>query len=62
MAGNAALYRNSPRLSASILLVLLLASLLAGCDSKTTHTFAGRMNIISLPQPYLIPETIVLGA
>jgi virginiamycin B lyase len=62
MTGNIAPYRRSLRFSTSITLFLLLANLLVGCDTKTTHTFAGQMNIISLPQPYLLPESMVLGA
>jgi virginiamycin B lyase len=62
MAAYAALYGKSSRLSAPILLFVILTSLLVGCDSKTTHTFVGQMHVITLPQWFQIPETIVPGA
>ena len=43
---------------------LLLAGLLAGCGQTTTvqkHTFAGKLNLLSVPAPFDLPGKIVLG-
>ena len=64
MTRNTVLCRRSPRFPCICMLPLLFGVFLAGCGTQSgvpVHTFTGKMNSISVPAPYEIPMSIVLG-
>src|SRR5205807_5523256 len=62
MSRDGALCRHWLRWASAGLLPLILAVSLAGCGQQPvpTHTFAGKVQVISVPTPYQIPMSIAL--
>src|SRR5579859_1106284 len=64
MSLNTSASRMLPRVFLLCAPLLVLASLLAGCDSKPAtpaHTFAGTLSVLHVPAPYTLPGSITLG-
>jgi virginiamycin B lyase len=64
MCGTAAHPRRGSPLSIARLLLALAATILVGCSSQSTppaHPFAGTVHLVSIPAPYQIPVSLVLG-